>query len=59
MRVPCDCEVRDPLPTPFYEVIAAEAAQFRARGETFSAIALHFGVAPKTVKKALRWFGRR
>ena len=51
-------EVRDPVTTPPYQVIAAEAAEFRARGETFSAICSRFGVDPKTVRKALRWLRR-
>ena len=58
-RLSLDVEQRDPIITPVSQVIASEAAELRARGETFSAIAGHFGVTPKTVKKALRWFGPR
>ena len=58
-RLSLDVEQRDPIITPVSQVIASEAAELRARGETFSAIARHFGVTPKTVKKALRWFGPR
>ena len=59
MRVPRDFEVRDPVTTPPYQVIAADAAEFRDRGETFSALGSRFGVDPKTVRKALRWLRRR
>ena len=58
-RLSLDVEQRDPIITPVSQVIASEVAELRARGETFSAIAGHFGVTPKTVKKALRWFGPR
>ena len=58
-RLSLDVEQRDPIITPVSQVIASEAAELRVRGETFSAIARHFGVTPKTVKKALRWFGPR
>ena len=50
-----DFAVRDSLDIPEYQVIAAEAAELRARGQTFSAIARRFGVDLNTVKKALRW----
>ena len=58
-RLSLDVEQPDPIITPVSQVIALEAAELRASGETFSAIARHFGVTPKTVKKALRWFGPR
>ena len=37
-RVPRDFEVRDPVTTPPCQLIAAEGAEFRDRGETFSVI---------------------
>ena len=58
-RISLDVEQRDPIITPVSQVIASEAAELRACGETFSAIARHFGVTPNTVKKALRWFRQR
>ncbi len=42
VSVPCDFEVRDPVTTPVYQVIAAQAAGLRARGQTLSAIARRF-----------------
>ena len=58
-QVPFDVELREPVPTPISQVIAAEAAQMRARGDSFVVIGRHFGVDPKTVKKALRWIRER
>ena len=58
-RISLDVEQRDPIITPVYQVIASEAAELRARGEMVSAIARHFGVAHKTVNKAIRWFDNR
>ena len=58
-RISLDVEQRDPNITPVYQVIASEAVEQHASGETFSAIAARFGVTSKTVKKALRWFGQR
>ena len=51
-----DVDLRDPVTTPIYQVIAAEVAELRARRQTFSAIGRRFGVDPMTVRKALRWF---
>ena len=58
-QVPFDIELRDPVTTPVFQAIAAEAAQMRARGDPFVVIARHFRVDPKTVKNALRWFRQR
>ena len=41
---------------PKYQALAAEVAERRARGDSFTAMGRRFGVDPKTVKKALRWF---
>ena len=38
---------------PKYQAIAAEVAELRARGDSFTAIGRRLRVDPKTVKKAL------
>ena len=49
-------ELREPPVTPLYQKIAAEAVQMDAQGASTSLMARHFGVAPKTVAKAIAWF---
>ena len=49
-------ELRDPPETPVYQRIAAQAAEMRAGGAAFHAIAEHFGVDDHTAADAVRWF---
>ena len=55
-RVLAHVDICDPPKTPIYQVIAAEAAAMRDRGDRVSAIAKHFGLDHHTADKALRWF---
>ena len=49
-------ELRDPPETPVYQRIGAQAAEMRAGGAAFHAIAEHFGVDDHTAADAVRWF---
>ena len=49
-------ELRDPPQTPVYQRIAVQAAEMRAGGAAFHAIAEHFGVDDHTAADAVRWF---
>ena len=51
-----EVELRDPPTTPVYQRIAAQAAEMRAGGAAFHAIAEHFGVDDHTAADAVRWF---
>ena len=56
--LPVKVEFRLEPKIPVYQQIAAEAAEMRAGGAPFRAIAEHFGVDDHTVAKAIRWFHR-
>ena len=58
-EVPLEVEFRVPVPIPVYQRIAAQAAEMRAAGAAFNAIAEHFAVDDHTAAKALRWFRSR
>ena len=49
-------ELRDPPQTPVYQRIAAQAAEMRAGGAGFHAVAEHFGVDDHTAADAVRRF---
>ena len=51
-----DVELRDPLVTPVYQRIAAEAAAMQDEGVRVAATARHFGVDYHSADKAIRWF---
>lgn len=56
---PLDIDLRDLVTIPLFQAIAAEAARMSARGDLPAVIASHLSVDPKTVKKALCWYGQR
>ena len=51
-----EVNLRDPPTVPVYQRIAAEAAEMRAGGAAFHAIAKHFGVDDHTAADAVWWF---
>ena len=55
-ELPFEVELRHPTTTPVYQRIAAQAAEMRAAGIAFHAIAEHFRVDDHTAAKAVRWF---
>ena len=57
--LPVSVELRDPLTTPVYQRIAAEAAAMQDRGARVAEIARYFGVDHHTADKALAWFRGR
>ena len=58
-QVAAQVELRGPVKTPIFQVIAQEAAAMRDRGDHVSAIARKFGVDYHTADKAIRWYRQR
>ena len=59
VQIAAQVELRGPVKTPIFQVIAQEAAAMRDRGNRVSAIARKFGVDYHTADKAIRWYRQR
>ena len=57
--VPLAVELRNPVLTPIYQLMAPQALELRERGVSVAAIARRFGVDHHTAAKALRWLAER
>ena len=59
VQIAVQVELRGPVKTPIFHLIAQEAAAMRDRGDRVSAIPRNFGVDYHTADKAIRWYRQR